>query len=112
MAQRLQETKTYYNSSQWLYRTFFYNLRSLGKHHGFWDRDTKNIHEAMLNENQVIIDLANIKSSQNVLDAGCGVGGTAIYIAKKTGANVCGISVIPKEIRLAKKYAQKKAYQN
>lgn len=96
----------YYNTSHWLYQLLLYNRQSLGMHHGFWDASTKNRHQAMLNENQAIIDLAQIKKHQKVLDAGCGVGGTAIYIAEKTRAQVTGITLVQKQIDLAKKYAK------
>lgn len=98
----------YYDSSQLLYSIFCYNSSSLGMHYGFWDEKTKNRHEAMENENQAIIDLAHITARDQVLDAGCGVGGTAIYIAQKTGAKVIGITLSQNQVNLAKKYALKK----
>jgi len=76
-------------------------------HYGFWNKNTKNRHQAILNENQFIIDIAKIKPNHLVLDAGCGVGGTAIYIAKKTKAKVIGININQKEIKLATKNAIK-----
>ena len=101
-----QRIKNYYNSSQKIYEIFCYSKKSLGIHFGFWDKETKNRHEAMLNENQAVIDAGKIKSKHKVLDAGCGVGGTAIYIAKNIGARVVGISFVKKHIDLAKKYAK------
>lgn len=98
----------YYNTSHWLYQLLVYSRKSLGMHHGFWDSSTTNLEEAMLNENQEIIDLAKIIKHHKVLDAGCGVGGTVIYIAKKTEAHVTGITIVPKQIKLAKKYAKEK----
>lgn len=76
-------------------------------HHGFWDKKTASHYQAALQENQVIIDTAKIKAGDRVLDAGCGVGATAIYIAKKTGAKVTGISLVSEQVELAQKYAQK-----
>ncbi|MBU2051803.1 class I SAM-dependent methyltransferase [Patescibacteria group bacterium] len=99
--------KHYYDSSQLLYRLFCYNSKTLGMHHGFWDRSTKTIAQAIINENQAMIDLAGIKTGDKVLDAGCGVGGTSIYIAKKTGARVYGISLSSNQVRLAKSYSRK-----
>ncbi len=98
----------YYNTSQWLYSLFCYDQRSLGMHFGFWDGKTKNHHDAILHENQVVSDTAGIKKGMKVLDAGCGVGGTALYIAGHTGAHVWGISITPKQIVLANSYAKKR----
>ena len=102
-----QQIKHYYDSSQLFYRLFCYDRKTLGMHHGFWDKNTNTITQAMINENQAIIDLAGIKAGDKVLDAGCGVGGTAIYLAKKTGARVYGISLSRNQVRLAKGYARK-----
>ena len=82
----------YYQSSQWLYRLFCYNKDTLGIHFGFWEKDTKSRQEAMVNQDKEIIKVGVIKKGDRVLDAGCGVGGTAIYIAKIIGARVTGIS--------------------
>lgn len=95
----------YYRYSQWLYKLFVHNNTTLGMHYGFWEPGTKNRQDAIQNENQAIIDKANITPTDNVLDAGCGIGGTAIYIAKKTGAHVTGITITPDQVGLAKKYA-------
>jgi cyclopropane fatty-acyl-phospholipid synthase-like methyltransferase len=95
-----QRIVQYYNSSQWLYRIFCRNQF----HHGFWNKNTHSLYQAALNENQAIIDLAKIKKNDRVLDAGCGVGSTANYIAEKTGARVTGISLTPNQIKLAKKH--------
>jgi tocopherol O-methyltransferase len=98
----------YYQSSQWLYRLFVYSSRTLGMHYGFWDSNTKNRQQAIMNENEEVIRIGHITSNMRILDAGCGVGGTAIYIAQTTGASMWGISLDPQQIRLAKQYAQKR----
>jgi cyclopropane fatty-acyl-phospholipid synthase-like methyltransferase len=75
-------------------------------HFGFWDKKTKNRHQAMVNQNQAVVNAGRITAKDRVLDAGCGIGGTAIYIAKKTKAQVTGINIVSKQIKLAKKYAK------
>jgi len=99
----------YYQASQWLYRLFVYSSHTLEMHFGFWDKTTKNRQETILNQNREIIRLGRIQRGMRVLDAGCGVGGTALSIAQITGANVCvgGVSLDPWQIRLAKQYTQK-----
>jgi cyclopropane fatty-acyl-phospholipid synthase-like methyltransferase len=48
--------------------------------------------------NEVMIETAEIKSTDKVLDAGCGVGGSSIFMANKIGCNVTGISLSEKQI--------------
>jgi cyclopropane fatty-acyl-phospholipid synthase-like methyltransferase len=95
----------FYDASNLIYRLFVYNALSLGIHYGFWDQDTTSIHHALLNENREVMELAKIRETSRVLDAGCGVGGTAIYIAKHTGAHVVGLSLSARQIASAKRHA-------
>jgi cyclopropane fatty-acyl-phospholipid synthase-like methyltransferase len=76
-------------------------------HCGFWLKDTKNNDEAIINQYKYLVAKASIDQSKKVLDAGCGVGGGAIYIAKHTGATVVGITISPEQIIEAKKNARK-----
>ncbi len=102
----------YYQSSQWIYHYFCYNSQTLGMHFGFWDKYTKNRQEAITNENDTIIKYAAIKKGMKVLDTGCGIGGTALRTAEKTGAKVWGITITPQQVDLAIKYAQKRGLEN
>lgn len=83
--QRHKKVIEYYQSSLWLYRLFCYTPETFGLHLGFWDHATKNRQEAILNENQAVIELGKINKHSKALDVGCGIGGTAFYIAKKDG---------------------------
>lgn len=55
-----------------------------------------------------VIKSAKLKKHQNILDAGCGVGGPAIFFAKKLNLNILGISISQHQIELANKFSQKK----
>lgn len=101
-----ENVKNYYNRLQSSYNLVWMNKKNLAMHLGFWDKDTKNHHEALLNENKYVADALDIKESDIILDAGCGVGGTAIYIAEKYGAKVIGVSLNENQIEPAKKYAK------
>ena len=102
-----QQIINYYDSSQWVYSIFVYNSKSLGMHFGFWDEHTKNMQQAIINQHQAIIDYGQIKPQHQVLDAGCGVGGTSFYVAKHTQAQVTGITLSLKQVNIAQNQAQK-----
>src|SRR5262249_52708246 len=95
----------FYDASNLIYRLFVYNAQSLGIHYGFWEKGTTSIHHALLNENKEVMELAKIRETSRALDAGCGVGGTAIYIAQHTGAHVVGLSLSARQIESAKRNA-------
>jgi len=96
----------YYERSHIGYRLFWYGKNDLAMHYGFWDASTKNRSEALINENRFLAEKANIKKEDRVLDAGCGVGGSAIWLARTIGCNVLGISIAPSNIREASENAK------
>jgi len=104
--------RRYYDDSQILYRLFWMNKKNLAMHYGLWDKDTKNISEALFNENKYIARDLDINSKDIVLDAGCGVGGTTIWMAEKFGAKVVGINIVEKQVKLANKYATQRHVSN
>ena len=71
----------------------------------YWKENTKTLEEAQQNKIEHIIKKLDLKSGQKVLDVGCGWGGLAFEIAKKSSCEVLGISLSSNQIR----YAQKKA---
>lgn len=92
---------SYYNQSNWLYKYFWYNSKTLGLHFGIDDETTKNLGDSIENQYKILIKLGKIKKGMRVLDAGCGVGGASIYIAEKTNASLFGISLVPDQIKQA-----------
>jgi cyclopropane fatty-acyl-phospholipid synthase-like methyltransferase len=102
----------YYQRTEWVYRNFWKLDVSMGLHFGFWNKDTKSLADAILHQNEVMASLLNIKPEHIVLDAGCGVGGSAIYLAKQRSCDVKGITITPKQIESAKQYAMKEGVQD
>lgn len=91
----------YYNSSEIDYKILWHLNSQMAMHFGIWDKSTKNLKEALQNENKILIKIAQIKSSDYVLDAGCGVGGSSIYLAKNIGCKVVGITLSKKQVKTA-----------
>lgn len=108
----IDKVKNYYNKVQSSYNSFWMNKKNLAMHLGFWDKNTKSQHEALMNENKYIAEALKINKNDTVLDAGCGVGGTAIWIAEEFGAKVSGVSIMENQIELAKKYAKDRGVDN
>jgi len=79
-----------------------WNLRkSKSLHYGYWDDSVSNFHESLLNLNKVLARHADIKPTDYVLDAGCGVGGSSVWLAKNIGCKVTGISLNKEQVRKA-----------
>ena len=88
----------YYDTHQFWYTHFW---SPTGLHYGFWYDNTKTPEEAVINTNKFVVDVLGMDSDDVVLDAGCGVGGTSIYIAEGIGARVEGITLSSVQIRIA-----------
>lgn len=97
-----QDIVNYYHQNE-----FAYKLWGPDMHYGYWDDDVKTQRQASLRFNEVMVKTANIKSSDHVLDAGCGVGGASIFLAKKYGCKVTGITITPRQVILATRNAEK-----
>ncbi len=50
---------------------------------------------------ETIIAPANIQSDSVVVDAGCGIGGTALHLAKTRGCKVTGVNVVELQLEIA-----------
>lgn len=95
----------YYNLCNNAYRDAWDLDKNMQLNLGLWKKGTRNLAHALQNLNQEIADVAIIKNDDKVLDAGCGVGGTAIYLAKHHSCRVIGISLVENQISKARQNA-------
>lgn len=95
----------YYDYTLPFYK-FFYHQNSNAVHYGFWDKDIKNHQEALLNVNKFLAKIANLKTGDIILDAGCGIGGSAIWLAQNFNVKVIGITISNRQVVEARKLSQ------
>ena len=100
-----KDVEQYYDLSQTHYKRVWDLQRSRSLHYGYWDSSTKNFHEALLNINKILAEKAGINKQHKVLDAGCGIGGSSLWLAKNIGCNVTGISLSAKQVQTANNLA-------
>ena len=106
-----KEIEQYYDLSQTHYKRVWNLQRSRSLHYGYWDNSTKNFHEALLNINKILAAKAGIKKEDKVLDAGCGIGGSSLWLAKNIGCDVTGISLSAKQVQTANKLSAEENLQ-
>jgi len=58
--------------------------------------------------NRQLASIAKISPNDTVLDAGCGVGGSAFWLAENLGAKVVGVNINQMQTEIARKQAVKK----
>lgn len=84
------------------------NSDNLAFHYGYWDSPKPyNQHQALINKNQLLYDKVVIQPSDRVLDAGCGIGGSAIWMAKNFKNKVTGITLSGLQVGYATKQAKR-----
>lgn len=107
-----KKIEEHYDRTQIFYNLFWFDNKGLGMHYGFWDDGIKNLHDAVVNENMVLAKEAKVVKEDMILDAGCGVGGSCIWLAKNYGVKITGITLSEKQAGLAKKYAKAENVEN
>ncbi len=106
--QRLQDDIVrYYDECYWDYRTSWLNGENLAIHYGYWDERTRNHSDSLLNLNRVLAETARIRSGERVLDAGCGIGGSSIWLARHHQARVTGITLSQPQVIQARNNAER-----
>jgi tocopherol O-methyltransferase len=73
-------------------------------HHGFW-QDGESPAEAQVRLIEQLARHAAIPHGAEVLDVGCGFGGSSIWLARRFGCSVRGITISPIQQRIATKRA-------
>lgn len=68
--------------------------------------DRRDHHAAVKRMTLSIVGPAGIADTDKVLDAGCGVGGASLDIARSSGAEVLGVTISPVQVELATARAQ------
>jgi len=101
-----EDISRYYDLSETHYRRVWKLDKSKSLHYGYWDESTKNFHEALLNINKILSDVAAIEPGEKILDAGCGVGGSSVWLAKERRCKVVGISLNQRQIERATAFAK------
>lgn len=96
-----------YYDQTWLdYRFVWLAGRNLAFHFGHYDDTTRTHAEALVNANRVLAERATIRPGERVLDAGCGVGGSALWLARERRAEVIGVTRVAGQVRQARALAE------
>ena len=80
----------------------------LACHFGLWGPDTTNDREALLRANHALVQGCDLGPERRVLDAGCGVGGTAISLAEAYGVRVTGLTICEPHVAVATDHAERR----
>jgi tocopherol O-methyltransferase len=95
----------YYRENQFFYDRFWKDRVTLSMNYGIWFKETKTLSQAFAQQNKLIAEALMPTASDVVLEAGCGTGGSSIWLARTVGCRVIGITLSDEQARTAKHYA-------
>ncbi len=93
----------YYDTCEVDYKLIWKLKTHMAMHYGYWEKETVHLGDALHNLNRRISDMAEFKAGDKILDAGCGVGGSSIFLAKNFHGTYHGISLSENQITKAQK---------
>lgn len=74
-------------------------------HHGWFSNGEESPKKAQVEMLRRCASMVGIRQGSCVLDVGCGYGGTSIYLASEFGCQVAGLSLSPRQLRVARRKA-------
>lgn len=74
-------------------------------HHGYWITGDESKEVAQVQLVQHLAGCVDIKQGSDILDIGCGMGATSLYLAKHFAASATGITISQVQVDMAKKAA-------
>jgi tocopherol O-methyltransferase len=93
--------REHYDRLSFLYRMFW----GEHLHHGYWDGD-ETVPQAQIQLMERLAERAGVPRGASVLDIGCGLGGSAFWLAEHFDCQVTGMTISPVQARMASKKAK------
>jgi tocopherol O-methyltransferase len=84
---------------------FYKDIWGVHIHHGYWKNGTETKEEQLIKE---LIARAKIKNGCRILDVGCGLGGSAIFLSEILGAHITGITISPVQVAIGNALARER----
>ena len=93
-----QQIIDYYENCDVDYKLVWHLNSQMAMHYGYWEPGTSRLRDALRLMNVKMAEMAGIQSGDKVLDAGCGVGGSSIFLAQNFNCQVNGITLSSKQV--------------
>lgn len=108
---KLDSIEDYYEDTWGDYRAIWMNGSNRALHFGYWDRAVTSHAESLIRMNELMAQSAGIQAGMRVLDAGCGVAGSAMWLAETVDVSVVGITISSDQMIRGRRYVRQRALQ-
>jgi cyclopropane fatty-acyl-phospholipid synthase-like methyltransferase len=108
----LKRVVDYYDQTRFDYRAVWHNSENLAFHFGYYDAGVREHADALTNANSVLSGIARVQAGDRVLDAGCGVGGSSLWLARYRDVDVVGITPVAHQVAKAREFARRRRLQH
>jgi tocopherol O-methyltransferase len=102
-----KDIQSHYDRLSFLYRTLWGDHI----HHGYWSGDESSP-RAQVRLIERLVSFARIPRGARVLDVGCGIGGSSVWLAKELGCTVTGLTISPAQMKLARDLARREGVEH
>ena len=99
-----QQIQQFYDASSGLWE----DIWGEHMHHGYYGADgneQKNRRQAQIDLIEELLQWSEVQQAENILDVGCGIGGSSLYLAEKFNAAATGITLSPVQAQRASERA-------
>ncbi|MBD2462484.1 methyltransferase domain-containing protein [Oscillatoria sp. FACHB-1407] len=100
-----QQIRDFYDASSGLWEQIW----GEHMHHGYYGvdgRDRKERRQAQIDLIEELLAWGGVQQASRILDVGCGIGGSSLYLADRFNADVTGITLSPVQAQRATERAQ------
>lgn len=104
----VEDVGEYYSKLQPVFDFMMDTTKHNGIRYGYHDDDHEEINEAIPNMNRIMADRAEISEGDRVLDIGCGIGGSAVWLAETFDVEVVGINISELHLERARTFAEER----
>lgn len=111
-SQDVAHISAYYEQNWSPFRRIWLDSSNLALHFGYWDESTRSHAESLIEMNRQTAARAGVQPGDRILDAGCGSGGSSLWLAETFKAKAIGISLVAKELERARQFARERGLED
>jgi len=98
---------SYFEGTRWDYRHLWRSDKTGALHFGYYDWRTRGHVASLRRMTSYLASLVGVEAGDYVMDAGCGLGGCAIWLAQNRGCRVTGVNITPFQVVAAREAIQR-----